>query len=869
MRGGALGNNYHGFIRDPGGTFTSFDAPGSHDTYVSAINSSGVVVGNYWTGSGNQYHGFIRDALGNIATFDPPGSVSTGGVTLNNPGQVAGSYTDGGGTTHGFIGDPGGIITSFDPSDSLGTFVFVLTDSGTVAGDYRDASQVHSFIRDADGGVTTFDPPGSVHTSVKALTDSGVAAGFYSDGVRNHGFIRDADGGITLIDFPDSIGTLVYALNDSGQVAGSYQDSTGMFHGFLAAPNPEPSTLTLALLGVGTAVLAAWRRVWSGSGARGRAKSSRPNRPRLEALEDRSLLSLCTVDRLTDNNPTGGGEGSGTAGDLRWCSLESLFRADTINFSVTGTINLAAALPTLTRSTSIEGPGPNLLTVRRDTGGDYRIFSVDNNATVTISGLAIRNGHATSSGGGIRNAATLTINNCIISENSTAIRGDGGGGIYNYGSLTITASTITRNSASGSGGGIRTDRAVTVVNSTVSGNSSLEDSGGGIAGSSLVTLLGSTVSGNSALGSGGGIYGDATLVNSTVSGNTATAGGGINGGITARNRTISGNSASLRGGGIDLFLGSLTTRNTIIAGNTAPSGPDVYGNFVSQGHNLIGNPQDATGYDPTDIVHVNPLLGSLQDNGGPTRTHALLAGSPALNAGDPAQLGVADQRGVVRSGGVNIGAYQASASAFVLSGLPDSATAGTPFDVTVTAVDPFGQTALGYTGTLTFSTSDTNPAVVLPADYPFRATDAGTHAFTGMTTLISAGSQTLSATDMTTSSITGNTLVTVNPATADHLLFLQPPTDTAAGQTINPAVTVAVVDQFGNVVTDDNADTVTLAIGTNPGGGTLSGTLTVAVVNGVATFGDLSIDRIGDGYTLRATATGLTAAESAAFRITA
>ena len=68
---------------------------------------------------------------------------------------------------------------------------------------------------------------------------------------------------------------------------------------------------------------------------------------------------------------------------------------------------------------------------------------------------------------------------------------------------------------------------------------------------------------------------------------------------------------------------------------------------------------------------------------------------------------------------------------------------------------------------------------------------------------------------------------------------------------------------------EDNTDTVTLAIGTNPSGGMLNGTLTVTVVNGVATFSDLSIDQIGDGYTLHATATGLTAGDSAAFSITA
>ena len=80
---------------------------------------------------------------------------------------------------------------------------------------------------------------------------------------------------------------------------------------------------------------------------------------------------------------------------------------------------------------------------------------------------------------------------------------------------------------------------------------------------------------------------------------------------------------------------------------------------------------------------------------------------------------------------------------------------------------------------------------------------------------------------------------------------------------------MAVVDQFGNILTSDDSDTVTLTIGSNPTGGTLSGTLTVTVSGGIATFNDLSIDLAGDGYTLHATTTGLTEADSVAFRITA
>jgi hypothetical protein len=175
---------------------------------------------------------------------------------------------------------------------------------------------------------------------------------------------------------------------------------------------------------------------------------------------------------------------------------------------------------------------------------------------------------------------------------------------------------------------------------------------------------------------------------------------------------------------------------------------------------------------------------------------ALLAGSPALNAGDPAQLGVADQRGVLRSGSVNIGAYQASATAFVLTA-PATATAGTPFDLTVTAVDAFGQTALGYTGTVTFSATDPHSAVVLPVDYVFTAADGGSHTFTAGATLATAGCQTLTATDTATSSLTGSATVAVSPAVADHLVFSVPD-----GVTVGTAfdVTVTVVDAYGNTV---------------------------------------------------------------------
>jgi hypothetical protein len=156
----------------------------------------------------------------------------------------------------------------------------------------------------------------------------------------------------------------------------------------------------------------------------------------------------------------------------------------------------------------------------------------------------------------------------------------------------------------------------------------------------------------------------------------------------------------------------------------------------------------------------------------------------------------------------------------------------------------------------------------LPGNYTFTSADAGQHTFTNGVTLKTAGNQSVSATDTATASLTASATVAVSPAAADHLLFLQPPSDTAAGQTLSPDI-VAVADAFGNVETGDNTDTITLSLGANPSAGTLSGTLTLTVSGGVATFGDLSIDQAGDGYTLHATTTGLTDADSVAFSITA
>ena len=221
----------------------------------------------------------------------------------------------------------------------------------------------------------------------------------------------------------------------------------------------------------------------------------------------------------------------------------------------------------------------------------------------------------------------------------------GGGILIRDGRLTLIDSTVSDNSAS-DGGGIYNDiGTMTLTHSTVSDNSADNEDGGGDGGGiyqlyGTMTLTNSTVSDNTAHGRGGGIYADVTkegnmtLTSSTISGNRADGGGGI--------QVVD------RGSGI---VAKATLKNTIVANNTPADCGNTAGGIASLGHNIFGDiscPPLGTG----DMSGTNPLLGPLANNGGPTQTHALLTGSPAIDAVPPADLTVTDdQRGISRPQG--------------------------------------------------------------------------------------------------------------------------------------------------------------------------------------------------------------------------
>jgi hypothetical protein len=309
-----------------------------------------------------------------------------------------------------------------------------------------------------------------------------------------------------------------------------------------------------------------------------------------------------------------------------------------------------------------------------------RVFNVAPSVTVTIQALTIRHGvvRGTHGGGGLLNQGTLTLIDSTVSGNSADV---GGGGLANKGTLTLTNSTISGNSGThSSGGGLINYGTLTLTNSTVSGNSA--GNGGGLDNLGTLTLTNSTVSGNSVTNDGGGglnsRYGTLILTNSTVSGNSAGYfGGGFHndGTLTLTNSTISGNSAALGGGGLynglvrhPSYRGEIRLTNSIVANN--PVGGDcenVNGAvLISDGSNL-----DSDGSclltSPTDLPSKDPLLGPLQNNGGPTLTHALLPGSPAIDAIPWGAHGcgttiISDQRWQARpqaaGGRCDIGAYE-------------------------------------------------------------------------------------------------------------------------------------------------------------------------------------------------------------------
>jgi len=346
----------------------------------------------------------------------------------------------------------------------------------------------------------------------------------------------------------------------------------------------------------------------------------------------------------------------------------------------------------------ISGAGAEQTLIDAQAFTDERIFDVQNGAEVTISGLTVSYGHGNLGGGVSCNNSTLTLNSVIIRFN---VSSSYGGGIYSDNcNLTLDDTLVTINTAAeGSGGIYLYDSEVEISESSIINNGTGENRpGGGVyCYDSRLSMTETSLSENSS-GTGGGVYAiGATSIlildHSLVAGNLAAVeGGGVamseGRSLTITNSTISGNAANKYGGGINTRVVTSIAHSTVVE-NVADADGDnegyagglfcysggcvaeVYqtiiannidknesprhdcaiwgtGTLVSAGYNLVEAVGNCVFEADGDITGQDPQLAPLRDNGGPTQTHALLFGSPAIDAGNTVSPPATDQRGFPR-----------------------------------------------------------------------------------------------------------------------------------------------------------------------------------------------------------------------------
>lgn len=483
----------------------------------------------------------------------------------------------------------------------------------------------------------------------------------------------------------------------------------------------------------------------------------------IEALERRVLLSTVVVNTVVDAiYPAGSGQVSlrNAIADANGSSSPTTITFNPTVFATAQTIMMNGnelELSNTSQATTIVGPSAGVVL---NAGAKSSVFTIDGGVTASISNVTATN----ASGGAINNNGTLTLDNSTISNSTTT---PAGGGMDNSGTATLTDDTISGNKAY-FGGGIINNGGITITDTTFAGDISTGEP---------------QVYGNA----GAGIYdnGTATLVNDTFSGDSGLTGNGVyawmSGSLTLTNCTISANS-----GGSGIFnAGSatdFTIVNSIVAGNLAQPSTvgDGGGSFNSLGYNIIGEADGSSGWNADDRVGsiaspLNPALGALGSNGGPTQTMLPLTGSPALDNGSvayvPADI-TTDQRGLPRTvdNTVDIGAVETqkainisapaaqtavpgTAKLFTLGSFTQTGTSG-PYAVTVNWGDGSSATTLSQNAT----------GIIIPQSHTYA----------------SAGSDTVTVTVTdTTGKISGDATFSVTLAAIPQIAVTAPAEQTA------------------------------------------------------------------------------------------
>jgi hypothetical protein len=637
-----------------------------------------------------------------------------------------------------------------------------------------------------------------------------------------------------------------------------------------------------------------------------------PGSPAIDAGSNCVLTNACVpavgVSLTTDQRGAGfvrsaDGDGNGTAtvdigayevqslivtntndsgvGSLRQAMIDANANAgaDVISFQagLTGTITLLSELPRFNASAAINGPGPDILTVKRSTADGtplFRIFTINSGLTVSITGLTISNGNpANVVGGGVLSSGTLTLTNCNLYGNSATIPGlsGNGGGIYSDGSLTLNNCNIGgilagQPNTAFTGGGIYIAAGSLLMNGgSIAGNShhgvlivtgagtlsgvviasNSNDGGGGggvlIAGG-ILNINNCLLTNNSSF-SGGALLngGSVSVANSTISGNSSLgSGGGVSNSasLTMTNVTITNNRAATVGGGIRSATATVILSNTIVAGNFQGASPSTTANDIdgtvdpTSSYNLIGGGGSGGLTDGTNNNQVgvsNPGLGPLASNGGTTQTHALLPGSVALNAGSNALADSAglttDQRGagfarVVNT--VDIGAFESrgfTISATSGSGQSSPITTAFASPLIATVNSAFGEPVTG--GIVRFTAPATGASSTFPGGLrTFNATigASGQASAAPTANALAGGPYTVSAGGNGISSSSSFALTNTKATPTTALTSSPNPSGLAQSVTFTATVASAAGTPTGTVQFKDNGTNLGSAMTLNASG---------------------------------------------------
>lgn len=746
----------HGFFWE-NGVMTAIEPLGGTYNHPSHVNDQGVVVGRAETEAGEiRAYVWEQESLTNLGT---QGGTQSYARRINEQGQIIGQSEDENGANRAFLWEKGQMTT-------LGT----LGGGSSDAGDLNEQGQVvgnalttnstqHAFIW-TEGVMTDLGTLGGELSYAFRINEAGQVLGqsmYTMESQDQHAFLWE-QGQMTDLGTLGGLWSEATALNEAGNVVGWSYTETSDKHAFLWADGVM-TDLGTALDGenIATDINDSGWVVGYGSVAREtHAMLWRTDLPcDFLATDEVSLRHA-----IHCVNSAGVGE---------------------YTITLTDDIVLTQALPLLTAPFTdrimIEGNGHIL-----DAQGHGRVLTIDGVAKIDIRNLTLTGGDALSpetegtTGGAINYYCPygfdclLTLENAVVRNNQAE---DGGALTYSCDEearrcgMTLVDTIVAENHATRWGGAIAARVGhLTLTNSTLVSNTAVL--GGALkVGSSSATMEliidRSTISNNQATESGGGLYAGTSdqgpgilVVNSTISGNRARTGGGLylseawdSVQVRMVNSTVTQNRAD-KGAGVYLFneasgidnVSSLTMGNSLIADNQGGAqcvgeieeGYDFRGQQItSLGHNLDS---DGTCLSPTvaqagDLPGVSAGLGPLDDNGGPTLTHALLPGSQAIDAGDNAICFVrpvngVDQRGVTRPQGMHcdIGAYEAAVSAGGVQTVyanDFAAEAGAEWSATTLSVTPSGRQFLGEFGaeavTLSLADLPTHGQVLLAFEF--------------------------------------------------------------------------------------------------------------------------------------------------------